>query len=173
MNNNTRVVYKIVVDGMLGAGKSTFIRTISEIDAPPASRMDQVPLDFGRVTIGDNEMVYLFGTPNGRRFDFMWETLRRNLLGTIFVVDATRPDRFLQARHYLAHHEAFSPVPYLVAVNRVGHSTAWTPEEIRYALLISEYVPVIGCEAVRISSVRNVMIHFLEHVATFSPSYSK
>ncbi len=94
---------KMVVTGPFSAGKTAFIRSVSEIDVVSTERKisseadarqrnhDQYAMDFGRITVDDDLVLYLFGTPGQRRFDFMWEILSEGMLGFIVMVDSTRP----------------------------------------------------------------------------------
>src|SRR3712207_3217009 len=103
---------KIVVTGPFGAGKTSLISTISEIDVlstekgvtdrPQADKpKTTVAMDFGRLTIDDELSLYLFGTPGQKRFDFMWEILAEGMLGFIVLVDASRPDAASEAAEIL------------------------------------------------------------------------
>jgi len=96
---------KIVVTGPFASGKTELIQSVSEIDvvsterkiSQEAERIKQqttVAMDFGRITIDDELILYLFGTPGQRRFDFMWEILSEGMLGFVVLVDSTRPDTF-------------------------------------------------------------------------------
>src|SRR6187401_3802850 len=125
-NHGTAV--KIVVTGPFAAGKTTLIRTISEItvlstekDITDATRSRKaettVAMDFGRITIDRDLVLYLFGTPGQERFDFMWEILSEGMLGFIVMVDSTRPETFREARSILETFRAYAPTPYVVAAN--------------------------------------------------------
>ena len=100
---------KMVVTGPFAAGKTQFIQTISEIDvveteariSRDSERVKEyttVAMDFGRITVDEDLVLYLFGTPGQRRFDFMWEILSEGMLGFVVVVDSTRPETFREAR---------------------------------------------------------------------------
>ncbi len=96
---------KMVITGPFSAGKTEFIRTISEIDVVSTERKissdaeksqkeaTTVAMDFGRITVDDDLVLYLFGTPGQKRFDFMWEILSEGMLGFIVIVDSSRPKR--------------------------------------------------------------------------------
>src|SRR5512137_2867168 len=103
---------KMVITGPFSAGKTEFIRTISEIDVVSTERKissdaerikDQttVAMDFGRITVDDDLVLYLFGTPGQKRFDFMWEILSEGMLGFIVIVDSSRPETFREAKGIL------------------------------------------------------------------------
>src|SRR5688572_25011985 len=97
---------KMVVTGPFSAGKTEFIQSVSEIDvvsterkiSSPAERSVKeattVAMDFGRITVDEDLVLYLFGTPGQKRFDFMWEILSEGMLGFIVMVDSTRPETF-------------------------------------------------------------------------------
>src|SRR5512135_1707282 len=117
---------KMVITGPFSAGKTEFIRTISEIDVVSTERKistdaersqkDQttVAMDFGRITVDDDLVLYLFGTPGQKRFDFMWEILSEGMLGFIVIVDSSRPETFREARSILETFRAYAPTPYVV-----------------------------------------------------------
>src|ERR1700759_2764987 len=134
MANRTRrrsagTAVKIVVTGPFSAGKTTLIRTISEItvlstersitDETRSRKTDTtVAMDFGRITIDRDLVLYLFGTPGQDRFDFMWEILGEGMLGYVVLVDADRPDSLDEAVGILAAFRRMAHVPYVVALNR-------------------------------------------------------
>ena len=120
---------KIVVTGPFAAGKTTLIRTISEItvlstergitDSTSARKNETtVAMDFGRITIDRDLVLYLFGTPGQERFDFMWEILGEGMLGYVLLVDAEREDSLAEAIGILDAFRRMARVPYVVALNR-------------------------------------------------------
>src|SRR5476651_1895283 len=120
---------KIVVTGPFAAGKTTLIRTISEItvlstekDITDHTRSRKaettVAMDFGRITIDHDLVLYLFGTPGQDRFDFMWEILGEGMLGYVLLVDAQRADSLAEAAGILDAFRRMARVPYVVALNR-------------------------------------------------------
>src|SRR5919112_3069562 len=120
---------KIVVTGPFAAGKTTLIRTISEItvlstekgitDETRSRKTDTtVAMDFGRITIDRDLVLYLFGTPGQDRFDFMWEILGEGMLGYVLLVDSSRPDSLDEAVGILAAFRKMARVPFVVALNR-------------------------------------------------------
>jgi len=109
---------KIVITGPFSSGKTEFIKTISEIDVVATERKitseiekiketTTVAMDFGRITIDENLVLYLFGTPGQKRFDFMWEILSEGMLGFIVMVDSSRPETFREARTILETFRAY------------------------------------------------------------------
>src|SRR5210317_2629501 len=120
---------KMVVTGPFSSGKTQFIQTVSEIDVVATERKisseaerikdtTTVAMDFGRITVDDDLVLYLFGTPGQKRFDFMWEILSEGMLGFVVMVDSTRPETFKEARRILDTFRSYSPVPYIVAANK-------------------------------------------------------
>src|ERR671939_1087588 len=118
---------KIVVTGPFAAGKTTLIRTISEItvlstekgitDETRSRKTDTtVAMDFGRITIDRDLVLYLFGTPGQDRFDFMWEILGEGMLGYVLLVDANRPDSLNEAIGILAAFRKMAKVPFIVGL---------------------------------------------------------
>ncbi|MCX7680463.1 MAG: ATP/GTP-binding protein [Anaerolineae bacterium] len=163
---------KIVVTGPFSAGKTQFIQTISEIEvvatekkiSRPEERIkDQttVAMDFGRISVADDLVLYLFGTPGQRRFDFMWEILAEGMLGFVVLVDSVKPETFREARSILDTFRAYAPVPYVVAANKQDLEDAWSPEDLRIALRIPKEVKVIPCVATNRESVKNVLLELL------------
>ncbi len=163
---------KMVVTGPFAAGKTQFIQTISEIDVVATeakiSRQEErikdqttVAMDFGRITIDDDLVLYLFGTPGQRRFDFMWEILSEGMLGFVVVVDSVRPETFREARTILDTFRSYAPTPYVVAANKQDHEDAWTPEDLRIALRIDPQVKVLPCVATEKESVKSVLLELL------------
>src|SRR5436190_16805738 len=120
---------KIVVTGPFAAGKTTLIRTISEItvlstergitdDTRARKAETTVAMDFGRITIDRDLVLYLFGTPGQERFDFMWEILGEGMLGYVLLVDASRGDSLSEAVGILDAFRRMARVPLVVALNR-------------------------------------------------------
>ena len=149
---------KMVVTGPFNAGKTAFIRSISEIDvvsterkiSPEEERVKEtttVAMDFGRITVDDDLVLYLFGTPGQKRFDFMWEILSEGMLGFIVIVDSTRPETFREAKGILQTFRAYAPTPYVVAANKQDREDAWTVEDLRIALKLDRKVKMLPCVA--------------------------
>ncbi len=163
---------KIVVTGPFASGKTQFIQTISEIDVVATERKisseseriknaTTVAMDFGRITIDEDLILYLFGTPGQRRFNFMWEILSEGMLGFIVMVDSTRPETFREAKRILETFRNYSPVPYIVAANKQDMEDAWPPEDLRIVLRVEEGVKVVPCVATDKESVKNVLLELL------------
>ena len=163
---------KMVVTGPFNAGKTEFIRSVSEIDVVSTERRissqaervkdsTTVAMDFGRISIDDDLVLYLFGTPGQKRFDFMWEILSEGMLGFVVIVDSTRPETFREARSILETFHAYAPTPYVVAANKQDRGDAWDLEDLRIALRLSPHVKVINCVATKKESVKNVLLELL------------
>jgi hypothetical protein len=163
---------KMVVTGPFNAGKTEFIRSVSEIDVVSTERRisteaervkDQttVAMDFGRITVDDNLVLYLFGTPGQRRFDFMWEILSEGMLGFIVMVDSTRPETFREARNILETFRAYAPTPYVVAANKQDSRDAWELTDMRIALRLDKKVKFLPCVATDKEMVKKVLLELL------------
>jgi hypothetical protein len=164
---------KMVVTGPFSSGKTEFIKSISEIDVVSTDRSitsenereqkenTTVAMDFGRITVDEDLVLYLFGTPGQRRFDFMWEILAEGMLGFIVMVDSAKPETFREARSILETFRAYAPTPYVVAANKQDHPDAWEPEDLRIALSIEDGIKLLPCVAKERDSVRNVLLELL------------
>jgi signal recognition particle receptor subunit beta len=118
-------------------------------------------MDFGRITVDDDLVLYLFGTPGQRRFDFMWEILSEGMLGFVVLVDSVRPETFREARHILEVFSSYANTPYVIAANKQDLPDAWSPEDVRIALKIDKDVKVLGCVARDKETVKNVLLELL------------
>jgi uncharacterized protein len=163
---------KMVVTGPFNAGKTEFIRSVSEIDVVSTERkisseaekvkdMTTVAMDFGRITIDDDLVLYLFGTPGQRRFDFMWEILSEGMLGFVVIIDSTRPETFREARTILETFRAYAPTPYVVAANKQDHGDAWELNDMRIALRLDTRIKLLPCVATEKEAVKNVLLELL------------
>lgn len=163
---------KIVVTGPFNSGKTEFIRSVSEIDvvstekkissaAEKIKESTTVAMDFGRITVDDDLVLFLFGTPGQKRFDFMWEILSEGMLGFIVMVDSSRPETFREARGILETFRAYAPTPYLVAANKQDSIDAWNVEDMRLALRLDPSVKILPCTAKNKSSVKTVLLELL------------
>jgi len=163
---------KMVVTGPFSAGKTQFIKSISEIDvisterkisSEPERIKDEttVAMDFGRITVDKDLVLYLFGTPGQKRFDFMWEVLSEGMLGFIVVIDSSRPETFREAKRILEVFRGYAPTPYVVAANKQDHEDAWSPEDLRIALKIDRAIKVLPLVAIEKDSVKDVLLELL------------
>ena len=166
---------KMVVTGPFNAGKTEFIQTVSEIDVVATERKisseaervkdsTTVAMDFGRITIDEELVLYLFGTPGQKRFDFMWEILSEGMLGFVVMVDSTRPETFREARTILETFRAYAPTPYVVAANKQDLEDAWELEDMRIALRLDPEVKLLPCVSVDKESVKEVLVELLTNI---------
>jgi small GTP-binding protein len=171
---------KMVITGPFSAGKTEFIRSISEIDVVSTERKitdvtsrvkkeTTVAMDFGRISVDDNLVLYLFGTPGQKRFDFMWEILSEGMLGFVVLVDSVRPETFREARHILDIFRTYASTPYVVAANKQDMEDAWAPEDLRIALKVSPKIKLLPCVAKDKESVKNVLLELLYSILEAAP----
>lgn len=163
---------KMVVTGPFNAGKTEFIRCVSEIDVVDTERKissaaarvkstTTVAMDFGRITVDEDLVLYLFGTPGQKRFDFMWEILSEGMLGFIVMVDSTRPETFRETRSILETFRAYAPTPYVVAANKQDLEDAWEVSDMRIALRLGSNVKLLPCTATDKETVKATLLELL------------
>ncbi|GAA3118090.1 ATP/GTP-binding protein [Streptomyces rectiviolaceus] len=171
---------KIVVVGGFGVGKTTLVRSVSEIRPlnteevmtqagigvdetadVAAKTTTTVAFDFGRISLNERVVLYLFGAPGQERFWFLWDRLFSGTLGAVVLVDTRRMDDSWYAIDRLEHHKT----PFVVAVNRFDDDTsAHSLDEIRQALALPDHVPLIDCDARVRSSGKDVLITLVDHL---------
>jgi hypothetical protein len=162
----------MVVTGPFSSGKTQFVGSISEIDVVSTERkisseaekvkeQTTVAMDFGRITVDDDLILYLFGTPGQRRFDFMWEILAEGMLGFVVIVDSSRPETFREAKSILETFRAYAPTPYVVAANKQDVPDAWALDDLRIALRLEDNVKLLPCIATNKEKVKSVLLELL------------
>ncbi|NMG09987.1 ATP/GTP-binding protein [Brasilonema sp. UFV-L1] len=174
-------ILRIVVTGGIGAGKTTLIRTISEIEVVDTDKKatdevgqmkekTTVAMDFGRLTIGPNQSLHLYGTPGQSRFDYMWEILISRAHAYILLVAAHRPQHFRHGRRLLNFMNQRMQIPYLIGLTHTDCPDAWEIEDVAIALGLDDEQnrpQMIAINPTESTSVKQGLIALVEEFSNY------
>ena len=174
-------ILRIVVTGGVGAGKTSLIRTISEIEVVDTDKTatdeiaqlkekTTVAFDFGRLSIAPNQSLHLYGTPGQSRFEFMWEILIAKAHAYILLVDAHRPEHLRSGRRILNFINQRVQIPYLIGLTHTDCPEAWEEEDVAIALGLVDQLSrpqIITVNATDRTSVSAALIELIQEAAKY------
>lgn len=173
---------KVVITGAYAAGKTNFIRSISDIDPVTTEyavtdaeeralkHQTTVALDFGKIAVSEEVVLFLFGTPGQERFDFMWEVLSEGCMGYIVMVDSCRPAHLLETQRLMARFTTITNAPFVVAANKQDDPAALPLSYIRRRLQLPHAIPLLPCIATDRASVKQVLLGLLDQIDEAMPN---
>ena len=171
-------IMRLVITGPVASGKSTLIRTISEIEPVDTDRVatdetkllkkkTTVAFDFGRLQFTPDMALHLYGTPGQSRFDFMWDILIRKAHGYILLVAANQPGQFLNARRIINFMNQRANIPMIIALTHVDCDGSWPEDNVALALGFTEQKncpPIISINATKSGSVAQAIILLIKEL---------
>ena len=164
---------KILVSGPFASGKTSLIQTVSEIpvvstekavsdESKVVKQQTTVALDFGRLTVNDDLVLYIFGTPGQERFSYMWDVLSVGALGLIVMVDSTDYKSVILGKRYLSFFLHKLKIPCVVAANKQDDPNALKPDQVKKMLGLEDSIEVLPCVTRDRESVKSVLIRLFE-----------